>query len=763
MATTSNMDIIVRAKDEASKTLKTVQTNISGLDKAAGLIKGGLIGAAATVGVGAIYELGSAVTELAAKAGQVQVLRQSFEGLASTAGQSSQAMIDALRNASAGMISDADLMLSANKAMMLGVADTAEEMASLLEVARSRGQAMGLSTAQAFNDIVTGLGRESALILDNLGIVVDLEGAMQTYAASLGKTVGALSQVERKQALVNEVMAQSASMNTAPIDNAAASMQRMNAAIENAKVAMGELFGPAIAAIADNLAAAVSGVTDDIDTERMEYTVTQAETKLNTASALLDIASRNYSEAVSQLKQAQAAGVPDLSAYEAQVSRTSLELNNLKLQVSLARTALDEVNGTMREQAYAASGLQSKIAALAGTYPAAAVGAYQFAAAQRDLNSALANLPSVTAGVADPAFVTEYEKRRDILKQVQGQVDGVAAGLVENLGPDKAIQWGKEYGVEIRNQIGLWREQGYTIGQIQDILLPSMLKDTQSWAGELDKVGSQTVPKLSAEFSNLKSTVESVLSGSLDTGVGFSAEDILPREDAINENARRLADIAKNGLTGQDWMSEFAQEAPQEFAAIMRAVAEGGDAKQAAALILRDFEDGLRTSLIDKEAAKERVKRMIMGEQSMAALATEIAQELATEMGIPLQEAMAAAGAALGVPATGATGEATGTGIAGTAPPDMTSQGSAAGTSFVTGFQTTVTGTLLVATMVQQMEGAITSFNTPGQNAGKTWGSGFMSTVETSIAQPLINLLVALVTPGVMAQLGTQTSQTTPP
>jgi hypothetical protein len=155
---------------------------------------------------------------------------------------------------------------------------------------------------------------------------------------------------------------------------------------------------------------------------------------------------------------------------------------------------------------------------------------------------------------------------------------------------------------------------------------------------------------------------------------------------------------------------------------------------------------------------------MILGEQSMAALATEIAQELATEMGIPLQEAMAAAGSALGVPTAGAGGAAAGVaGATGATPPDMTSSGASAGSTFVAGFQTTATGTFLIASMVSQMESAITSFNTPGQNAGKVWGAGFLTTVETSIAQPLISLLVTLVTPGIMAQLGTQASQTEAP
>jgi hypothetical protein len=65
---------------------------------------------------------------------------------------------------------------------------------------------MGISATQAFNDIVTGLGRMSPLILDNLGITVDLEATMKRYAETLGKTSDALTDTERKQALVNAVI-----------------------------------------------------------------------------------------------------------------------------------------------------------------------------------------------------------------------------------------------------------------------------------------------------------------------------------------------------------------------------------------------------------------------------------------------------------------------------------------------------------------------------------------------------------------------------
>jgi hypothetical protein len=192
----------------------------------------------------------------------------------------------------------------------------------------------------------------------------------------------------------------------------------------------------------------------------------------------------------------------------------------------------------------------------------------------------------------------------------------------------------------------------------------------------------------------------------------------------------------------------------------MNQVAAGVDAKTAAAKIYQDFQQGLRPDLIDKGLVKERVKAMILGDQNMAALATEIAQELATEMNIPLEQALAAAGGAMGV-TTGAAGEAAAAANAGGT--DMTAGGAQAGTTFVAGFLATADGTQLVAGIVGKLQTEMPKFLEAGKGAGTQWGSGFMTTVESGIAQPLINLLVTLVTPGIMAQMAAGQSQTSAP
>ena len=95
---------------------------------------------------------------------------QSFSAYAKSLGEDSDKIIESLRKASAGTISNKNLILTASKAMALGVTTDSGQMAKLLEIARSRARVFGIDTTQAFNDVVTGVGRASPQILDNLGI-----------------------------------------------------------------------------------------------------------------------------------------------------------------------------------------------------------------------------------------------------------------------------------------------------------------------------------------------------------------------------------------------------------------------------------------------------------------------------------------------------------------------------------------------------------------------------------------------------------------
>jgi hypothetical protein len=239
---------------------------------------------------------------------------------------------------------------------------------------------------------------------------------------------------------------------------------------------------------------------------------------------------------------------------------------------------------------------------------------------------------------------------------------------------------------------------------------------------------------LGVSLDNLRGKVEGILGNALSVDVGVNPADFLPREDAVNEDARRLADVMVKGFESP-WYEFLSQKFPGMFDG-------AGDIKEKAAAIMRDFQSGLRPELIDKEAVKEQVKRMLLGDANMAALADEIAQELAAEMGVSLERAKQSVGAVMGLSGGDATG---------------------AGTGLAEGFADATNGEKMVGDLVVRMEAAYVKLQTSGAKAGEMWGTGFMSVVETGVSVPLIHLLAVLVTPAVLAEIQRQASQTTPP
>lgn len=205
-------------------------------------------------GLGAMA-VGAAVAavNLGTLGAQAMRLEDSFASVARSAGSSSDAILASLRRASSGTIADSQLILAANRAMLLGLGSDAEQLGQLLEVARFRGRAMGLDTAQAFSDIVTGVGRMSPLILDNLGIVVNAEARFKEYADSVGRTAESLTDAEKKQVLMNSVIAEGQKQIAAAggiTDDYADSTEQAAAALANAKEALGEFMAPFVSGVA---------------------------------------------------------------------------------------------------------------------------------------------------------------------------------------------------------------------------------------------------------------------------------------------------------------------------------------------------------------------------------------------------------------------------------------------------------------------------------------------------------------------------------
>ena len=154
-------------------------------------------------------------------------LKESFKQLAEANQGSSQQILNSLKEASQGAISETDIILGANKAMSLGLGANAETLGRLMEVAAFKARNMGITTTQAWNDIVTGIGRKSPLILDNLGIV----------GLTMDKTA---TKADIMAEVIESGMRDIAAAGGMATD-AAGDLEKMNAQLDNMKTRLGEL------------------------------------------------------------------------------------------------------------------------------------------------------------------------------------------------------------------------------------------------------------------------------------------------------------------------------------------------------------------------------------------------------------------------------------------------------------------------------------------------------------------------------------------
>lgn len=213
-----NIQLLLEAKDNATKVLDNLKKEVEGLEKKIDGTKKTTEKATADMSK-AFESVGNTIKALwitAIFAGaiksisnfgkEIEPIQNAFQRLSASVWVAGDEMLEAMRKVSYGTVSDFNLMSVANKAYSLWVVSSTEEMTTLMEIARVKGQAMGRDMTDALNDIVVGLGRGSAMILDNLGIVVNQAEAQELYAQSIGKTVEQLTVAEQKQALINKVV-----------------------------------------------------------------------------------------------------------------------------------------------------------------------------------------------------------------------------------------------------------------------------------------------------------------------------------------------------------------------------------------------------------------------------------------------------------------------------------------------------------------------------------------------------------------------------
>lgn len=113
---------------------------------------------------------------------------------------------DQLEEATGGVIDKLDILESVNKAVSFGIDLSGDKLLKLVDVSRKAALNMGTDVKYAFDSLIVGTARESKMILDNLGVMVDIVAANEKYAASIGKTADQLTEEESKVALLNDVL-----------------------------------------------------------------------------------------------------------------------------------------------------------------------------------------------------------------------------------------------------------------------------------------------------------------------------------------------------------------------------------------------------------------------------------------------------------------------------------------------------------------------------------------------------------------------------
>jgi hypothetical protein len=139
------------------------------------------------------------------KAAALRSMETAFSNLLGSV-SGSESAIRKLQIATDGTVSKFDLFQQANNAMVLGITKNEDEMAKMFDMAQRLGETLGVNTRRAIESLVTGLGRQSRLMLDNIGIVVRTDKAYKNYAAELDKTAQELTDSEKKQAFFNATL-----------------------------------------------------------------------------------------------------------------------------------------------------------------------------------------------------------------------------------------------------------------------------------------------------------------------------------------------------------------------------------------------------------------------------------------------------------------------------------------------------------------------------------------------------------------------------
>ena len=240
---------------KAKKNVDNLNKSLGGIAKKAGIAAAGFV---------AVNKVFDGLRVSVEKAGQFQGVSTGFDNLRKKTGMSAGAF-NKFNKALDGTVGSTELMTMANNAMLLGITESEDQMAQMFDTAQRLARAVGEDAAFGVNSLVTGIGRQSKLMLDNLGIMIDTNQAYEDYAKEIGVSVTALDDQQRKVAFTNAALEEAERLaNNLGGEQLTLSdsMNQTRVAVENMAIAIGEFLAPVVKNIAELLTGATNWVTD---------------------------------------------------------------------------------------------------------------------------------------------------------------------------------------------------------------------------------------------------------------------------------------------------------------------------------------------------------------------------------------------------------------------------------------------------------------------------------------------------------------------
>lgn len=595
-------------KDQFSGTFRkfdaSVQGSARGLDKLGGAMSGGGLGMlfGGVAGVAGAVAIGKMAFSLGDLGAQSLTTEASFNSLMRSVGLST-GLLDQLKKAAGGTITEMTLMQQANTALAGSSGQLATEMGAalpkLLEAARAAAMlnpAYG-DAAFMFQSLVSGIKRGTPLLIDNTGIVLKVGEATEAYAKSIGKSADELTSQERSLAILrgtlegaDRLLAQTAGS----ANSMASSAGKLKTAWMELKTAIGEGLAPTTSGIQEGAASALNQITSIVSSDELD----------RQSSAL-----RSWTEQLAYLNsipvnRRDAMWADDVASATAQIKRLNGAVG-AKIQAEQAANMVTQAaawSARDAASAYSDSAVASQTAginasALAATlqgvrnaYSVATGAASQYAAA---LGGTITSRAFI--GGADVLSQSQYtnltQGRINLERGLQVQV---LAGIKTQMEADYALA---KYDNTVNDHISSLRTQSTAVA---------------STATAYDDLKSKISGALRPTFDL------SGLTGGALGGVGG---------DAFDEAYKRLAAVALRPEELQthagDWASTFEQ------AGLTGLTPEEAQAR--AKELVEAYSKGLDFSLIDREAIKDSVRQAIRAEELYNTIVDEIYAEMGKE------------------------------------------------------------------------------------------------------------------------------------